>query len=443
MNLSLPSRLRLVIAAFVLVVAGVVCYAASFDNFFWNDDFWWLNHTRKTASDPLLVFEDNMGCFRPLVNVYFAAAFPLFGLSAGWYRLAALAIHLLNATLLGALASRLFRSWWSGLLAALVLTIAWVHYEVVYWVSAATDLLALSSMLGCVLLYVQYLERRSRASYLLAVLAATASLLIKESAAALPFILLLVHLMRTRRGLRSLVPFWGLALVLVALEQTLGVFAHHGPKYGPGLHMLTNLVSYTRFILLEPFGPWAWLKPIAATGLLLPLVADRRTRRQAGLGAAWLLVGMLPVSQWRFMVQVESRWCYLPMAGLSLWLAGWGVVLRGTAAYKRVVAATLVAGLCVHNALAIRQVEQLEHLRFAELQRRLIRSMQAMMRPETRRIVVSHFPPFPEWQVDDISALYFEGKLVKDDGFPIPAGERISTPEILVFTYSQERAVLR
>jgi hypothetical protein len=423
LKLSLPPRVRLFLAALVLVVAGASCYASSFDNFFWNDDFWWLNHTRKTASDPLLVFEDNMGCFRPLVNVYFAAAFPVFGLAAPWYRLSALAIHLLNATLLGALASRLFRSWWSGLLAALVFTVGWVHYEVVYWVSAATDLLALSSMLGCVLLYVQYLERRSRAAYLLAVLVAAGSLLIKESAAALPFILLLVHVMRTRKGLTSLLPFWGLALVLLALEQTLGI--------------------YTRFIVLEPFGPWAWLKPIAATGLLLPLVADRRTRLQAGLGAAWLFVSLLPVSQWRFMEQVESRWCYLPMAGLSLWLAGWGVVLSGTTAWKRVLGGSLAVALCAHNALAIRQVEQLEHLRFAELQKRLIRSMQSMMRPETRRVVVSHFPPFPEWQVDDISDLYFDGKLIRDDGFPIPAGERISTPQILVFTYSQERAVLR
>ncbi len=443
MNLSPPPTLRLIIAALVVVGTGAACYAASFDNFFWNDDFWWLNHTRRTASDPLLVFQDNMGCFRPLVNVYFAVTFRLFGLSAAWYRVTALAIHLLNAALLGALASRLFRSWWSGFVATLVFTVGWVPYEVVYWVSAATDLLAVSSMLGSALLYVHYLECRSRVAYTFAIVVAAGSLLLKESAAALPFILLLVHLMRTRKGLRSLLPFWGLAMVLLALEQTLGIFARHGVKYGLGLHMLTNLVSYTRFIVLEPFGPWDWLKPVAASGLLLPLVADKRTRGQAGLGAAWLFVGLLPVSQWRFMEQVESRWCYLPMAGLSLWLAGWGVVLRGSAAWKRFLGTAVAAALCAHNAIAIRQVEHLEHLRFAELQKLLIRSIQSMMQPETRRIVVSHFPPFPEWQVEDISALYFDGKLVKDDGFPIPTGERISTSEILVFTYAQERAILR
>jgi hypothetical protein len=440
---SLSPRLRLLLAALAVVGAGLACYAGSFDNFFWNDDFWWLNHTRRTASDPLLVFEDIIGCFRPLVNLYFAAAFHVFGLSAPLYRIAALAIHLLNAALLGVLASRLFRSWWSGFLATTAFTVGWVHYEVVYWVSAASDLLAVTTVLGCVLLYVRFLDGRSRSAYGLAIAVAAASLLVKESAVVLPLILLLVHLVLTRKALVRLTPFWGLALLLLALEATLGVFARHGVKYGPGVHMFTNLISYARFIVLEPFGPWAWLRPIVASGLLLPLVTDKRTRWVTGLGAAWLVVGLLPVSQWRFMEQVESRWCYLPTAGLSLCLGGWGVVLCGTALWKRAIAAAVAAAFCVHNGVAVRGVEQLEHLRFAELQRGLIGSIQSLMRPETRRIVVSHFPPFPEWQVDDISDLYFGGKLVRDDGFPIPEGERISTPEMLVFTYSQERAVLR
>ncbi len=440
---SVPPRFEILVAAVIVAAASAACYVAAADNFFWNDDFWWLNHTRKTAEDPTLVFEDNMGCFRPLVNVYFALTFPLFGLSPHWYRATAFAIHLANAAILGVIAARLTRTRWSGYVAALVLAVTWLHYEVVYWISAVTDLLALTFMLTAVLLYIRHLDRDSMRAYAGAIVVAAGSLLIKESAAVLPVIVLLVHVLLTRRRLNRVLPFWALSGVLLVLEQTLGIFARHGPKYGPGIHMLTNLAAYARHIMLEPFAPWAWAKPVVASALLLPLVVPRRTRAVALVGAAWLFVGLLPVSQWRFMQQVESRWCYLPAAGLSLWLAGWGILLEKATLWKRFVGLAIAVAFCVHNAMAAHLVENLEHLRFAELQRRLITSMRSMMKPETRRIVISHFPPIPTWQVDDISDLYFDGILIIDDDFPIPEGERISTPDILVFTYRQERAVLQ
>jgi hypothetical protein len=441
--IRMPRKTGPVLIGLIIAAVAGAAYVSSLDNFFWNDDYWWLNHTRKTAEDPLLVFEDNMGCFRPLVNVYFALAFPVFGLSPHWYRVAAFAIHMANAALLGVVAHRLTRSRWGGYVAALVLAATWIHYEVVYWISAVTDLLALTFMLTAVVLYVRHLDQRSVAAYVGAVLVATASLLVKESAAALPLVLTLIHLLLTRKGLKRLLPFWGLSLLLLVLEVTLGIFARHGPKYGLGTHVFSNLVAYVRHVLLEPFAPWAWAGPIVASVALLPLVIVQRTRRLAVVGAAWLVIGLLPVSQWRFMEQVESRWCYLPVAGLSLWLAGWGVLLQGSALWKRLLGLAIAAAFCVHNAVSIHLVENLEHLRFAELQRRIITSMQSMVKPGTRRIVISHFPPIPIWQVDDISDLYFDGKLVKDDRFPIPEGSRVSSNEILVFTYAQERAVLR
>ncbi len=431
-------------AIFVLAVGvgGLLAYYPSLDNFFRDDDLWRLNHASKIPSDPLLALRENTPYLRPIGNLYFTAVYPVFRVKPAAYRLAALGLHVLNVTLLALLALRLMRNRLSACLAGAVFGVAWVHYEVIYWVSAINDLIAAAFVLGALLCYLRYLEAGRRSAYAASLALAVGSLMSKESAVVLPLLILLLHIVKRRSGLWRLLPFLALAAALAGLEHGLGLLARHGPKRGIGLHMLTNLAGYARHVAMEPLAPWPWVQPVAAGALLVPPLTRHSTRRVAGFGAAWLLVGLLPATQWRYM-ELQSRWCYLSSAGLGLWLGAWGLRLRAASARERAVVILVLTSLTGHNVVAVHMMDRLERIQLAQRQQGLISSIRAWVQPATRRVVISGCVELPEWQVEAISELYFNGRLVKDDEFPIQPGRRASARDTVVLACHGNGVILK
>ena len=103
----------------------------------------------------------------------------------------------------------------------------------------------------------------------------------------------------------------------------------------------------------------------------------------------------------------------------------------------------VLAGLAAHNMVSVHMMDRLERIEFAQRQRDLIWSIRSWVEPTTRRVVISGCEELPEWQVEAISDLYFDGRLVRDDEFPIEPGKRASSRDTLVLACRGNGVILK
>jgi len=338
---------RLVLAGVILVFTGIFVFLpALHGNWLWDDGFtikdnalmadaggWWKFWFAPPGPD-----------YFPLTSTIEWTLWRGFGDHTLPFHLTCLVLHMLSAFLIWALFKRLgLRLAWLG---ALLFVVHPLAVESVAWISELKNTVSLPLLLGAMLFWLNYDERKHAKDYFASLLFFLAALLAKTSVVMLPFVLLLYAWWKygrvTREKFVSTIPFFAMALILGLLtfyfqrRWAIGAepIAVGGPlerAAGAGWALLFYFGKFFWPVRLMPaYPPWSFDPVTPAQFLpwvLLAMLFYLLWRRRAGWGRAGLLgvgffvlnlapvLGFLTMSYMRI-AWVADHFVYLPMIGL-------------------------------------------------------------------------------------------------------------------------------
>lgn len=259
----------------------------------------------------------------------------------------ALALHLLNTTLVIVLLYLLFGQPWPAALLGLLYGVHPLTVEVVAWVGERKTQLATLFSLLCLIGYVRFARTGRWWPYGGALAAYALALLSKPTSTPLPALLLLLDFWPLRRlGRRALVrslPFFAVgavssAITVVSHARTASLGVEESATVGSTLLLVChNLIFYVRKLLwpvdltsaYPPVEPLSLANPAVSAGvagvlLLTVLVAiSLRWTRAALVAAAFFVIALLPTLglvrySW---VLISDKYAYLPVVGVLIALA--------------------------------------------------------------------------------------------------------------------------
>lgn len=298
-------------SAAALLAIVLAAYLPDLGHGLLRDDFRWIRDSRVDHPSQLIdLFTANVGFYRPLVSISFAADHAVWGLEPFGYGLTNLAFLLADAALLFALARRFGLPPAAALLAAAVFVLNFHGVNMaVLWISGRTSLLALLWALASA-------HALLRGHGLVAGILCLAALLSKEEALALPAVVTLFLWLDGRRPEKAW-PLWASLVVYAALRASSGAFT-------PGSAPTYYQFSFAPSLLLRNVAEYAdraGTLSIVLSAVLLIIVprtrpwfveAERRTLLFAALWipAMYALTVFLPIR--------SSLYALLPSAGCAL-----------------------------------------------------------------------------------------------------------------------------
>jgi hypothetical protein len=313
-----------------IAVAVAVVYHRVLGAYFFEDDFQWLAGTLTYDPAGLLSLSGRTHFYRPVIELYFWVATPLFGGSAALFHLANLLLHAANGWLLFLLARHIRAGVRFAFSVALFFVVMPGYVEAVAWVGALAEpigaFFGLSS-LNAFLVYRQTGGRLCRAASI--VTFAFALLTHESSGVFLPLLVLADWVAGDRH--KALIPrssgawlagvrLYGPYLLVVALylvpdlsinEQSY-IVAEGYYRLGP--HMLTNALNYVVSLYVGKKSLASYLMiALALTWIVI------RGSRPGRFAVAWMVLGMLPFLP--FTWGNASRYLYLPSMGFAILLA--------------------------------------------------------------------------------------------------------------------------
>ncbi len=274
--------------------------------------------------------------------------FQLFGMDAGWHHLVNVLIHAISSVLLFALLKRMTGAKWESAFVAFVFALHPLHVESVAWISERKDVLFAFFWFLTTWLYLDFLDKRTGAKYLLVVAAFCLGLMSKQMIVTLPFALLLLDfwpLKRTRTGLKMLVLE---KVPLVALSVAASAIAFLAQRNGGAVQTLeaiplaaraaNALMAYAIYVAnffwptgLAFFYPYPARWPMgevafagaALAAMSVSVVLAFRKRPYLAVGWFWFLGTLAPVIG---IIQVghqsrADRYTYIPLIGISTMVA--------------------------------------------------------------------------------------------------------------------------
>jgi len=293
--------------------------------------------------------------YRPLFYVWLRVNYALFGLRAPAWHLASLIVHLAATTLLFFVLRRHFPNPWIASSGALLFGVHPVHIESVAWVSGVTDGLTAVALLASLLLWLRAPGRQLTLTHLASLLCFGLALLIKETAAMFPAIILVYAAFRNRgspertsqsragaavRAIRAAASFLAVTgLYFVARFAVLHGFRGGAPWVAfrvVALSWPSLLLFYVRHLLwpggLSLFYDFHLVESPAALAFWFPAVVLaalalaglywwRARRERAAVSFAWFLLPLLPVLNIAWFQRddfVHDRYLYLSVIGLSM-----------------------------------------------------------------------------------------------------------------------------
>lgn len=268
------------------------------------------------------------------------------GLNPLYYRLAALALHVLNGALILGLGCWKPVGWPVAALAAGFFAVSQRHSEAVVWFAALPELLVFAGVLGGLLCWLRWLRVGGWAAYAATIVFFAAALLSKESGVALIPLAALAVVADPDSRLKKL---WG-----VAPMAALGCvyFALIWAARGRHLHFEDGTFSleapFIQVVLISGAN-LLWLWGVPALAVLLWL-ARPPLRRMAWLGGAWILAALAPYSFLTYMLRVPSRHTYLASTGLALIVGAGMVAVAQRFPARRWIAPVLAAAIILEEA---------------------------------------------------------------------------------------------
>lgn len=340
--------------ALALVVVTAAVYANAVPNgFVWDDRYQVRdNEANLRWSELPRLFRLDVGrsstppyaanAYRPLVFASYILDRSIFGLRAWGFHLTNVLLHLVIVALGFLLVYHLTGNDWTALVAAGIIALHPGQNEAVGWISGRHDLLPALFSLGALLVHAA--TRWSLRAWLVP-LFLLAALLSKESAIALPLVLVVLDATFYRerlRDLRWLSVYLGVTLAVAIYFMLRGASSGQTPtdllRVSPLEHWrhYVTIVSKLGYIFAYPlianpcriyqvFPDWAVAFGTALLALVLTalVLAFRRTQEQGWrsvlFGLAWFLVTTAPLV---FAVPatelIGERYLYLPAVGLAL-----------------------------------------------------------------------------------------------------------------------------
>jgi hypothetical protein len=244
-----------------LTVLVIAAYFRALPVYFLSDDFAIIGKFIERHS----VYFSFADFFRPLPLLSLWLDTQIFGLAPPWFRLENLLLHSLNAFLVYRLALQWLgkEALYPAVLSGILFAILPCHSEAVIWIACRPDLLATLFSLLCLLAYVRWLREHHMRFLTLAALTFLFAFLCKESAFALPLVLVVVTVYQSAwfpltPQLKKLIPaaiLFAAALLLQFLLRYLATGAWLGGEdslitsTAPYLH---NLFAFSYRTLLFP-----------------------------------------------------------------------------------------------------------------------------------------------------------------------------------------------
>lgn len=373
--------------------------------------FWPLQHAAFTNyDDNLYIFENyrlfqgftweavcwafkdfHTGYWHPLTWLSLMVDYRLFGMNAGGYHWGNVLFHLANSLLLYLVLRKMTALPIRSAAVPLLFALHPLHVESVAWISERKDVLSALFFFLSILVYVQYVEKRSRIKYFTLLILFSMGLMSKPSIVVLPCILLLLDYWPLQR----IFPFQGVALKeskwerwlaltdklpLFFMSSVIGIATFGTAEKMGAVVSLANLpfcarlqnalLSYGLYLkkMIWPFDLAVFyplqtsvpFRPFALSVLTLTIITGFalrwfRSRPYLGVGWFWYLGVLFPVSG-LFQSGAQSmadRYTYLSLVGVFIALV-WGaadIVQRWRISGPHIVLAAipiilLLTGLC-------------------------------------------------------------------------------------------------
>ncbi len=274
--------------------------------------------------------------YRPVSVLTLALDKEIWGAFAPGYHLMNALWHLLNVFLVYTIALEFKAPRETALGAAVIFLVHPIHGLNIFWISGRTDMVCSFFFLLSFLYTLRWLRGRERRNLLLAILCFTLSLLAKEMALGLPFVLLALLWYEKQWNLRRVVtllsPFLAVIAVVFALRFALGNHEllvnemHH--TLNP-LVLMKNMVVYLGLLIvpggheiialfLRAHPAWFGILTVGALSVSVLLFLKFRPSRKVVFWILFILFTLLPV------LRLTMRWyLYIPSAGFALGLAFW------------------------------------------------------------------------------------------------------------------------
>jgi hypothetical protein len=373
--------MRLLLAAGVLCVAFLAIYGPDIGHGFVKDDFRWILSSRtEHLEDLAALFRSNVGFYRPLVSLTFAADYGVWGVRPLGYGLTNLTIFGGCAVLLYRLARRIALPPAAALLATAVWAFNFHGINMaLLWLSGRTSLLVtLFSLLTAHALLM--------GAPVVAGICCLAALLSKEEATLLPLLLTafvfatqpLPARSRVLATLRCVWPMWTALAGYAVLRLQSGAF---GFSNAPSYYQLSTSGT------LRNFAEYADRSGTVAVAVMIVLILasgrrpafDEPERRVLHLSILWI-VGTFAITLW--LPVRSSLYAVLPSIGTSL-IAGatasWAI--RTNPARFRSVA--IVLSLLVVLLIPVYRIRNVRWVSIADISSYIMETIDAGVRNST------------------------------------------------------------
>ena len=311
-------------AVLSVVTAIAVVYWRALGAYFFEDDFAWLMST--FAFRPGHIF--NLGSYnhfyRPVIELYFWAAAPLFKGSPALFHAANVALHAINALLLFLFVREATGSGRHGFLATLFFVGLPGYIEAIAWIGALAE--PISAVFGCLALwtFLRHITHGGLAWRLLAWCGFALALLTHESSVVFfPTLLLAAWAFGPqpaspawRPYVRWLAPFAVILVAYLAIDLPINArnYVVGENVYRPGLHIVRNTLRYIVTLYVGQQNLPSYIGTAAVVVLLLV-----RGSRRVQFATCWMLLALMPFAP--FTWANTSRYMYLPAMGFAMLLA--------------------------------------------------------------------------------------------------------------------------
>ncbi|MGD2278660.1 MAG: tetratricopeptide repeat protein [Candidatus Omnitrophota bacterium] len=374
-----------IIAVILITILGFAVYANSISGKFVLDDKIFIVNNiyiKHWAGLPKLFTEDvgagsgeKFGFFRPIQMVSYAVDYSVWKLNEKGYHITNILLQVLVALSIYWLITILFGDRYLSLLTAALFIIHPIHTEVVAYIAGRVDSLPLLFTLLCFILYIKQLDRGGIVLYMLMVSAYILAVLSKESALALPALLLLYHYtFRKKINFKLFISIMGIAsvyfvfrvMILESLSKETAIFAELFQRLPGSFHAFARYIQ----LLLLPLGLhhdygkkfFSITDPVALLGVLMFIFSViyafriRNKNKLVFFSITWFLLALLPVANiYPLHSYMAERWVYMSSIGFFLIIAHFLLSLLRTRNY-RYLSIALIGGLVIfYSALTINQ----------------------------------------------------------------------------------------
>jgi len=310
--------------ALAVMAAIVAVYWKAVGAYFYEDDFQWLMST--FTFQPWHIF--NIGAYshfyRPVIELYFWAATPLFDGSPALFHTANIALHAVNALLLFLFVREATTSGRHGFLAAVFFIGLPGYIEAIAWIGALAE--PIGAVFGCLALWgFLRFTNSGRESWRAISLGGFALALLTHESSVVFFPALVLAgwafapppaTNDWRCYARRYTPYVIVLVVYLAIDIPINSRSYliGESHYRPGFHIVRNILDY---IVTLYVGQRNLPTYIGTAALLVVLLA--RGSRRVKFATLWMLLALMPFAP--FTWSNTSRYLYLPAMGFAMLVA--------------------------------------------------------------------------------------------------------------------------